>query len=381
MPQSIPAGLTREHVLKTLSDLDAGMEHPFGSPTGYELIHNEKRYAPKAVIGLACRYSLGRMLLPEEFSGGEAPGQANFVLRKLGFTVVKKAEEEKEPQTGKDWTEHEVRLIVADYFDMLVTELQGQPYKKSEHRKALTPQLPGRSEGSIEFKHQNVSGVLVELGLPYIEGYKPRSNYQSMLATEVESFLDQNPGFLQQMASSPTLSPTQPKLVTTPNLDEVIEDPPEKLFAPTASGKPWVSRKARKMDFAERDAVNRQLGKLGEQFVYDLERYRLNLAGRDDLAQKVVWAARDIGDGLGFDIISFDEADDSERMLEVKATGLGKFFPFYVTSNEVRCSEDIPQQYHLFRVFDFGRSPRLYILHGSLRELCQLEPVLYRAVI
>jgi len=105
------------------------------------------------------------------------------------------------------------------------------------------------------------------------------------------------------------------------------------------------------------------------------------MAGRDDLAQKVIWAARDIGDGLGFDILSFDEADDSERMLEVKATGLGKFFPFYVTANELRCSEDIPDQFHLFRVFDFGRSPRLYILHGALSQLCQLDPVLYRAVI
>jgi hypothetical protein len=95
----------------------------------------------------------------------------------------------------------------------------------------------------------------------------------------------------------------------------------------------------------------------------------------------VVWASRDIGDGLGFDILSFDEADDTEQMLEVKATGLGKFFPFYVTSNEVRCSEDIPQQYHVYRVFNFGRSPRLYILHGSLREVCRLEPVLYRAAI
>lgn len=131
MPQSIPAGLTREHVLRTLSDLDAGMDHPFGSPTGYELIHNERRYAPKAVVGLACRYSVGRILRPEEFSGGEAPGQANFVLRKLGFTVVNKADEEKEPQTGKDWSGNEVRLIVADYFDMLESELQGKPYKKS----------------------------------------------------------------------------------------------------------------------------------------------------------------------------------------------------------------------------------------------------------
>jgi putative restriction endonuclease len=92
MPQSIPAGLTREHVLRTISDLDAGLAHPFGTPTGYELIFDGKRYAPKAVIGSACRYSIGRVLQPDEFSGGEAPGQANNVLRDLGFTVVNKVE-------------------------------------------------------------------------------------------------------------------------------------------------------------------------------------------------------------------------------------------------------------------------------------------------
>lgn len=380
MPQSIPAGLTREHVLNAIADLDAGLDNPFGTPTGYELLHDGKRYAPKAAVGLACQYSIGRVLQPEEFSGGEAPGQANFILRKLGFTIVKKADEEKEPQTGKDWSENEVRLIVADYFDMLQAELVGTPYKKSDHRKALAPQLAGRSEGSIEFKLQNVSGVLVEMGLPYIEGYKPRSNYQAMLASEVESYLNQQQDFLKKAALAPALNPTQPKTIAKSKLEELIEEPPEKIFAPAAT-KPWLTRKPRKIDFAERDAINRQLGKLGEQFVFDLERYRLNQAGRDDLAKKVVWASKEIGDGLGFDILSFDESDDSERMLEVKTTGLGKFFPFYVTSNEVRCSEDVPQQFQLFRVFDFGRDPRLYILHGSLRELCQLDPVLYRAVI
>ena len=77
MPQSIPRGLTRECVLRALADLDAGIEHPFGPPTGYELVHEGRRYAPKAVIGLACRSLIGRVLLLEEFSGGEAPGQAN----------------------------------------------------------------------------------------------------------------------------------------------------------------------------------------------------------------------------------------------------------------------------------------------------------------
>src|SRR5271165_1037221 len=210
MPQSIPAGLTRTHVLQALADLDAGVDHPFGQPTGYELLHEGKRYPPKAVVGLACRYSLGRVLLPEEFSGGEAPGQANFVLRKLGFTVFRKGESEPSQDTdaARDWTDQEVRLIVADYLAMLEAELQGEPYKKSEHHKALISLLAGRSDGSVEFKHQNISSLLVEFGLPYVEGYKPRGNYQGLLATEVESFLDQRPGFLEQLAASPTLNPS-----------------------------------------------------------------------------------------------------------------------------------------------------------------------------
>ena len=106
----------------------------------------------------------------------------------------------------------------------------------------------------------------------------------------------------------------------------------------------------------------------------------MKAAGRDDLAAKVLWAADELGDGLGFDVLSYDDADGSERLVEVKTTGLGKHFPFHVTATEVRCSEDVPEKFHLFRVFDFAREPRLYILHGSLRQLCQLDPVLYRAV-
>jgi hypothetical protein len=73
--------------------------------------------------------------------------------------------DEDEKLAHKDWSEQEVRLIVADYFAMLEAEVLGKPFKKSDHRKALAPKLLGRSDGSIEFKHQNVSGVLVELGL------------------------------------------------------------------------------------------------------------------------------------------------------------------------------------------------------------------------
>ena len=64
MPQSISPGLTREHVLRALADLDASAEHPLGPPAGYELAHGNKRYAPNAAVGLACLYHLGRPLRP-----------------------------------------------------------------------------------------------------------------------------------------------------------------------------------------------------------------------------------------------------------------------------------------------------------------------------
>ena len=57
MPQSIPKGLTAEYVLHALGDLDGGLDHPFGAPPkGYELVHDGKRYQPKAVIDLAYRH-------------------------------------------------------------------------------------------------------------------------------------------------------------------------------------------------------------------------------------------------------------------------------------------------------------------------------------
>ena len=61
------------------------------------------------------------------------------------------------------WSDIEVELIVAEYFSMLSKELSGKNYKKSEHRKKLLPLLNNRSEGSIEFKHQNISAVLINL--------------------------------------------------------------------------------------------------------------------------------------------------------------------------------------------------------------------------
>ena len=82
---------------------------------------------------------------------------------------------------GKGWDWLQCEVTVQDYFLMLNKELVGQKYSKAEHRRALLSKLKNRSEGSIEFKHQNISAVLVEMGQPYIQGYKPAFNYQQQL--------------------------------------------------------------------------------------------------------------------------------------------------------------------------------------------------------
>jgi hypothetical protein len=48
---------------------------------------------------------------------------------------------------------------------------------------------------------------------------------------------------------------------------------------------------ARRIDFARKDAENRTLGRLGEEFAIEVERRRLLQLGRDVLAARVEWVA------------------------------------------------------------------------------------------
>jgi 5-methylcytosine-specific restriction enzyme A len=81
---SIPRGITRDDVVAAIRDFDAGVAHPYGESARYDLIVSDRRYPPKAIVGLAGRrVNGGRFLDPvTEFSGGEAG--ANRVLRALG---------------------------------------------------------------------------------------------------------------------------------------------------------------------------------------------------------------------------------------------------------------------------------------------------------
>lgn len=97
------------------------------------------------------------------------PVVANLFRNARQATIAQHAE----PGSG-DWNAAEITATVDDYLAMLEEELAGQAYSKAAHRRALVPRLsPVRTAAAVEFKHQNISAAMLELGLPYIRGYKP----------------------------------------------------------------------------------------------------------------------------------------------------------------------------------------------------------------
>jgi hypothetical protein len=134
----------------------------------------------------------------------------------------------------------------------------------------------------------------------------------------------------------------------------------------------------RPMNYLVREARNASLGRAGELFALEIEHRRLWEAGARELANRIAHVSSSRGDGLGYDILSF-EATGRERLIEVKTTRFGERTPFFASSNEVNVSADNSDRYALYRVFDFRAQRRLFIVPGAIRDQFGLEPVQFRA--
>ena len=269
---------------------------------------------------------------------------------------------------GKPWQDDELDAIIADYFAMLNADLAGEPYIKSRNSAALMAQI-GRTHRSVEFKHQNISAVLDELGLPWIPGYMPKRNYQNSIFDAIDRYLSQHPRILEPVAASPPIAPES---------SVIFVDPPH-VVAGDRPIPPRLQRLVRKFDPVERDHRNRTLGKAGETFVLNLERAQLTVAGRSDLARMVRWVAEEDGDGAGYDILSF-RPNGRERLIEVKTTNGAARTPFYLSRNECDLARERPDDWGIYRVHLFARQPRIFTIAPPLESAVRLMPETWRAV-
>lgn len=152
---------------------------------------------------------------------------------------------------------------------MLAEDIAGHRYNKAQHRRALLPLLNDRSDGSVEFKHQNISAVLKGLGEDWIPGFKPAFNFQMTLVDAVVRWLALNPACLgRRPAARPPTGLADAALIS-------IGPPPPLSNQPPPQELEQMLHIARKFDVAARDERNRALGRAGEERVLAHERAAL----------------------------------------------------------------------------------------------------------
>jgi hypothetical protein len=206
------------------------------------------------------------------------------------------------------------------------------------------------------------------------------------LLVDVPGYQPTDAGRLAEILAAP-IAEADPKLLRTlPNRDDnrtprrarLRRTPVPVPSAPAAASLGIGNRAGRHPDYGLLDEENSRRGKQGEELVLHYERDWLREHGRSDLADAVRWIAREDGDGLGYDVLSFN-LDARERYIEVKATALGERTPFYISSAELDFAQRHPDRYVLYRVYDLDGEPRFFALEGDITEVLGLSPVIYSA--
>lgn len=319
----------------------------------------------KAIVGAAYgfQYPEEGPLRASEFSGGEATVVPK--LQALGFEVIR---------IGEDWSDDEVGAAIAAYFEMLALEARQEQYNKAAFNASLRQRLRGRSKASVELKHQNISAVLHAMDLPFIPGYKPRGNAQLLLRKAVQRYVLEHSNAMQlvvdalEEVKAPEQRTFKAVLVEPPTLEAVtrVESSPPRVRLP------------RRVDYAARDESNRKLGRAGEQWAIDFEHQRLVEEGLAQLFERLDWVSDRLGDGAGYDILSYD-SPSSPRYIEVKTTNGPYASSFVISHNEVSFSQEAGDAFCLYRIFQFRQSPTMYMLRGDVSSKLHLSPMDYRA--
>ena len=273
--------------------------------------------------------------------------------------------------TSSNWTDEENDLTVSAYLWMLRAQMAGIAFVKRERVENLMGQV-NRNRKAVEFKLCNISAILSEIGFGWVSGYRPLHHVQKSLVHTVERQLS----LLLHEVAQLSQDASKLKLPTSPILSFSV--PPTLRNYPDDGVHNGTRELALKVDPAGRDARNRSLGRAGEELVMRHEVNFLKDAGRPDLSDRVKWVSEDVGDGTGYDILSF-RPDGREVLLEVKTTMGGERTPFFITRNELKVSSKQPDAWRLVRIWAFANAPHAFKLRPPLERHVSLIADSYRA--
>ncbi|MEX5667075.1 HNH endonuclease signature motif containing protein [Pseudomonas neuropathica] len=131
-----------------------------------------------------------------------------------------------------DWTVAEIEAAVDAYLRMLDLELAGHKFNKAhENRELRTSALSTRTKGSVEFRMQNISKVLMTMDRKPIEGYKPAKNVGSNVEQLIRTALT-NRGFQPGDPAIPTADEETLERRAAAIQKKHIKEPPKGIKKP-----------------------------------------------------------------------------------------------------------------------------------------------------
>lgn len=146
-----------------------------------------------------------------------------------------------------------------------------------------------------------------------------------------------------------------------------------------SSEKVFISLRGSFTNYIDNAKENKRIGDLGELFVLEFEKNKLIL---EKINFTPIHKSKDAGDGLGYDILS-KSLNKKDKFIEVKTTRGPLTQTFYITASELHKSQQEPENYYLYRVYEFDetkKTGKVFIINGDLSEYCN-NPVQYKVVL
>ncbi len=119
----------------------------------------------------------------------------------------------------------------------------------------------------------------------------------------------------------------------------------------------------------EQKFYSMSVGHYFEKIACQEEWDNLQKAGRPDLAQRIFWVSRYVGDGFGYDVLSFDPETEKPKLIEVKGTLSPYLIDEIILSyNEFRYFNNENLNYRMYRYYLSEDTIKRYILIPQKNE-------------
>ncbi|HGM5493644.1 TPA: DUF3427 domain-containing protein, partial [Serratia fonticola] len=398
--------------------------------TDYDLIYEGNRYPPKFIFGIAAQTKLNRLLISDEFSGGES-SESHEILKSAGFYIEKRSTHSVKPvllskynrkdisqlfEPGSKFTVGSGRWGISgiiklknDTDDLVFIVTIEKPHSGNPYEDSLTDDgllywetqkkmdVDSLFVNRLRAHDHNTSNIhlflryqdktdYTYLGLLAYEWYDQfstepvRFKWRLLNNQAAKDFKNvQNDSIvLKSLATDEQSEKFDVNAIT----GQLVDFPSAKKTNKTAKKRKGNINGELQPDWASADERNRTLGDWGEQLVMKFEEDKLKRLGHFDLAAKIERTSL-TNCAAGYDIKSFDE-QGSEIFIEVKTTKSGSHTPFYISPNELLVSAQNKHKYYLYRIYEFDlkkNSYRLYISKGSVGDVFSLQPTNFKAII